>query len=289
MSCEHCCMSCGVNYKGEHMSKETYQNALKLIADYGDYAVLSGGEPTLHPQFKEFLFMAIENEQLCARSGIAPWLATNGSKRNISMWLAKNSGTSGAYNNEDLHEEAKQYGCTVEYSEDALFNVSLSRDKWHDSSMVHPDVLQAFKRIQRQGNEGIRDVSGYVIQAGHYSGEGSGNCGCSTIQIKPNGDVFACGCNHSPKLGNVNEGTEILAENIELFSELFDSCINYTSNHGHDQEENILLLKKQLVEIYTVREWVADNLPVRRSKLDHPETYRKSLEAQTELSQYRII
>lgn len=54
MSCEHCCMSCGVNYKGEHMSKETYQNALKLIADYGDYAVLSGGNQRYIHSSKSF-------------------------------------------------------------------------------------------------------------------------------------------------------------------------------------------------------------------------------------------
>lgn len=51
--CEHC-MQCS-NPKGEHMSETTFKNALKFGQFLGVSAyILSGGEPTEHPQFFDF-------------------------------------------------------------------------------------------------------------------------------------------------------------------------------------------------------------------------------------------
>lgn len=51
--CAHC-MHCS-NPNGEHMSEATFKNALRFGQFLGASAyIITGGEPTEHPQFSEF-------------------------------------------------------------------------------------------------------------------------------------------------------------------------------------------------------------------------------------------
>lgn len=74
MQCSHCMID-GVSPKGEHMTKEIFLAALAFAEKCGVRILLiSGGEPTEHPDFAELLWIA-------SRRFVGVMLATNG------MWL----------------------------------------------------------------------------------------------------------------------------------------------------------------------------------------------------------
>lgn len=290
MSCQHCCMSCGKNYKGEHMSMEVYERVLEMSEQFGSWVVLSGGEPTLHPNFMEMLFMAVKSYQ-DSHCDIMPWLATNGSKRDTALWLAHHSGE--YVDHSEVLEAADEYGIALNYSEEGYFSVSLSYDYWHDKHMVNQDVLEVFKQMKRnRTGEGIRDVSNKEVAAGHYSGIGSDNCCCPDLQVKTNGDVFVCGCNHAPRIGNIMDAD--IEDKITFVGENFDGCIDQPHSgeeyYDYETDEDVIqALKQRIGEIYTVRQWADDNIKIRKTKVDHPETYRISLEDQKTHPAYKEL
>ena len=55
MSCTHCSQMCPHQPKPFNMKLEEIENALSTLVDYPGHIGLFGGEPTLHPQFKEIL------------------------------------------------------------------------------------------------------------------------------------------------------------------------------------------------------------------------------------------
>lgn len=179
MKCQHCCYSC--TEEGEDMSMEVFKEALA----YDEYPSIGGGEPTLHPQFWEFIGVALGS---CG--GL--WLATNGTVTNSALALAR---------------LAKKgiLSCELSYG-----------DGWHDESMVASHVVAAFYKL-----DGIRNVSrnpeGIVNQgrAREFLGADDAykGCPCAEMVVRPNGDVYACGCEDAPKIGNVL--TEIDNEEFE--------------------------------------------------------------------------
>jgi hypothetical protein len=57
MGCSHCCVD--ATPEGEHMSRKTFEQALELTKSMGVPVVLiSGGEPTEHPELLEFTKLA---------------------------------------------------------------------------------------------------------------------------------------------------------------------------------------------------------------------------------------
>ena len=177
MVCDHCCYRCGP--EGEDMSLEVYKAALAMD---DETVSIGGGEPTLHPQFWEFIGLALGHCDYV-------WLATNGSLKETSLALARMA-------------KKEVLGC------------ELSLDDFHDYDMVDPQVRIAFQAlphaIRDVTNRGERDP----IRAGRFKeysdeGEGREDCPCSEFMVKPNGDVMTCGCEDSPRLGNVLTGYEI--------------------------------------------------------------------------------
>lgn len=174
MMCDHCCSRCTPD--GEDMDIETYINALALD---DETVSLGGGEPTLHPQFWEFMGLALGNVEYV-------WLATNGTQTQIALALARMA-------------KKEVIGC------------ELSLDMYHDRDMVDDVVVEAFEKLEH----GIRDIThNYTkdpIRAGRYldlmgEDDGEEGCVCSEVVIKPNGDIMACGCEDAPLMGNVNNG-----------------------------------------------------------------------------------
>jgi MoaA/NifB/PqqE/SkfB family radical SAM enzyme len=176
MSCKHCGMNS--KKKGEDMSLETFRNALKS----GDKSItLGGGEPTMHPLFWQILGESIANSEYV-------WLATNGSNTEISIALAK-------------------------IAQKGVIGCALSQDRFHDP--IDHTVIDAFTRTDGHRNNDdhreIRNTEKNLIKAGRCK-TGKEGCICEDIFVKPNGDVMACGCSDSVKLGNVNSDYEIATD-----------------------------------------------------------------------------
>lgn len=184
MSCAHCCMS--ATAKGKDMSIKTFRNVLHYC---DGYISIGGGEPTLHKLFWQFLCEAIGSCE-------AVWLATNGSKTDIALTLAKMAKT-------------------------GTIQCALSQDAYHDP--IDPKVVDAFTvdkntdyygygRLHYEYNNldsrSIRNVTNHEINAGRCD-FGEDGCVCPELLVKPNGDVKLCGCVDAPFVGNVNTGLDI--------------------------------------------------------------------------------
>ena len=171
MTCAHCAFSCVAN--GSDMSKDVFKTALKLAHRYGEYITLGGGEPTIHPQFWDFLGLALAEYQY-DESGI--YIVTNGKVTTTALALAT---------------MAKR----------GVLGVSLSQDKYHDS--IDPEVTNAFTRETRPGQYSDEfdsrtiNHSYLVINAGRAKDNDLGDreaCFCDDIVVEPDGKLWACGC-----------------------------------------------------------------------------------------------
>ena len=64
MGCSHCMNNATLN--GKHMELETFKKAINFQKKYGGaFCIITGGEPTEHPQFVSFIVYALENLKLC--------------------------------------------------------------------------------------------------------------------------------------------------------------------------------------------------------------------------------
>lgn len=180
MFCEHCCMDADAS--GEDMNIETFKKALV----YDEYITIGGGEPTLHPQFWEFIGLALG-------FGEYVWLATNGSQTQTALALAR---------------MAKR----------GVIGCALSQDAYHDA--IDYDVVKAFTRnnkntirsIGDNDNREIRDVTAKEINAGRCDFGREDVCVCPGLTCEPDGAIRACGCDNSPSFGNINAEFTIPSE-----------------------------------------------------------------------------
>lgn len=260
MSCAHCCMSCGKNYKGQHMDNWTYQHALDFCNERGDYIVLGGGEPTMHPHFMKFLAKAINNEQY-HNSGMVPWFATNGSKTELTLELMHAADCP----EEEFIEKLNMHYC-VSWQEE-LFHMAVSQDSYHDP--INDKVTELAKHLD---NVEIRNVDGHVAKTGHAKNiYGKNSCVCTILQIKPDGSIYMCGCDNAPLIGDVFNG--LIGEiqtclGDEDFNENFEGCYNTP------QTDEAITLIKILNKRHTHQDWVNKHIPVKKSKINHPDTHR---------------
>jgi len=179
MKCAHCCYAC--TKKGVDMSIETYKNAIKLAEECGDTIAIGGGEPTIHPQFWEFLGLALGAN---TDEGYL-WMATNGSQTDTSLALAN-------------------------LAKRGVMGVALSQDSYHDA--IDPRVIQAFTKTESRYSgfnnqtpdaREIRNVDDKEIKSGRCK-TGKDGCCCEDIVIDPDGTIRGCGCNDAPKWGTVD-------------------------------------------------------------------------------------
>lgn len=174
------------------MDLHTFRAAINLAATYGHTITIGGGEPTMHPDFWKYFGIAMEEQYI---EGV--WMATNGSITKRALALADIAAT----------------------QENYRFNVALSQDAYHDP--IDMVVRQKFDRLGLE----IRDVTNNVATAGAAVENDLAthdDCVCAVPQIKPNGDIYACGCDDAPAIGNVHEIEDGVFE--RAIDRLVDGC-----------------------------------------------------------------
>ena len=171
MTCAHCCFS--ATHQGSDMTPETYRQALKLARNLGEYLVLGGGEPTVHPQFMDWLGLAIVHNPM---PEMAPLVVTNGKRRDIALHLA-------------------------ELARNGIVQAELSLDEYHDP--VSERVVQAFEKKQTSYGKASSDFRGVrsvmrIVPVGRAVDENVATeqegCCCESLLVDPEGRLFACGC-----------------------------------------------------------------------------------------------
>lgn len=160
------------------MSLETFKNAL----DYDDIVSIGGGEPTLHPDFWQFIGLSLGKADYV-------WLATNGSQTDTAMALARLA-------------EREVLGC------------ELSIDYYH--AEIDKKVVNRFQRLNK-----VRNVNNTIVKHGRairtetYRTVG---CCCEDLFVDPSGYIYSCGCKKL-KIGHVetgfNENYALLNKNEE--------------------------------------------------------------------------
>ena len=151
--------------------------------DCENYCILGGGEPTLHPEFYQFLSMSLVR---CNNV----WLATNGSQTTIALFLA------------ELNKLPSE-----------LFSCDLSQDWCHDQ--IDQDVVNAFSP------DHIRDTSEHHIKGGRCQEDYMyDDCPCEGPQVYPNGNIALCGCDNAPIIGHIcQEGPPLYMDGLSCWKQ----------------------------------------------------------------------
>jgi MoaA/NifB/PqqE/SkfB family radical SAM enzyme len=181
MSCEHCGFSCTT--EGEFMPMAIYEKTLEFFHRNCDYITIGGGEPTLHPDILKMVLLAMAQPWM----EVPVFMVTNGSNTKISLVLA------------NLTKNAKD-----------AFSCRLSVDQFHDP--VDDEVYTAFEGLHNTVNRVL--PTGRALETGVYTEKVGFSylthrenqafaCFCDDFVVKPNGDVYYCGCSDSPLLGNI--------------------------------------------------------------------------------------
>lgn len=221
MSCAHCCVDYGAGKRGKHMDFDTFIGAVNYAADYGDYVTIGGGEISLHPKFRQMVMHILDSTRLSLHMVTNGGKAINGVSKNI-RWLIELI-ESGMY-------------------EDRV-DAELSLDQFHDP-VEDGQVLAYFTRYRRSGAgytyQKVRDVGDRkLVRVGRaknlplndyewQSDPPEAQCGCTTMQVYPDGRITACGCTDSPVIGNIqHHGYNILQDLNDLPSD-GDGCYSPT-------------------------------------------------------------
>jgi hypothetical protein len=183
MTCKHCCFS--ATKKGHDMDEAVFKWALNLAESRGDQVVLGGGEPTLHPQFLDYLWLAMRRLISVSRDLGAPAVSviTNGSQTSIALELA-NMAAEG-YIAADVSRD--EWHAPIDRAVYAAFDRP-KRDPWYSSSG---------ERAQNRDYRAIRTVT-HILPVGRAKRNGLGSdrpaCVCEEAFVDPKGVVWECGC-----------------------------------------------------------------------------------------------
>jgi len=160
MECAHCMFECSPR-KRSFMSMDVFCAAISAAAALNESVMLGGGEPTLHPDFREFVDLALHKSE----RGVS--CVTNGKRTNDAFWM-------------------------LELAEDSPnFYPELSLDRFHADVNIH--VRNAYLNARC-----VRDSSNWkVILAGRAvtsRAAGVEECRCPDLFVDPQGRFWPCGC-----------------------------------------------------------------------------------------------
>lgn len=258
MTCAHCSFSCGVGYRYEEMSWETFCYGLDLAEELGLLINIGGGEPTLHPEFWRMLQEALRTDIESV------WLATNGKKTEDSIALAILAGDEGYIEYEmwlrdrrdiPYPEDQDDEGAMEDYylevdnavcrdkrinntcPEDwEKFECALSKDAYH--APINELVVSAFSS---RGHE-LRDNTYHLSNIGAAKKNrlyAKDTCACNALFVTPDGTVKMCGCPDSLVLGHVSDKEKLIEiyERISETEEEHGECGYFGLRHAKSDEE----------------------------------------------------
>lgn len=185
MKCPHCAHSCEPG-KGKDISLELFEKALTLGAHFSRGVTLGGGEPTLHPEFRQMLRLASDP----SFEFDSVEVITNGSNEKITL---------------DLLAESEDYDLYP-----ALI-VAVSGDPYHDRSMLSDAVIDRVDDLAAwhtlKPEEGILPAGRgkKLVKAGKVAG--NDGCICPVITTWVDGEVTSCGCPGSVAYLNLRDYT----------------------------------------------------------------------------------
>lgn len=201
MACRHCCYSCSPE-SGSDMPWGTFLAALERAAEIGGETPevnLSGGEPTLHPEFLDMMCRGIVR-------GVRPSVITNGSTpiaRALAS-LAKHGTIHAGVSVDEFHapfpgrdeiEAAFMGGFDLI---DAFFPLEdLLEGSGSPWGYRRPWTLDS--RFVRRGGKLVA-AQGRAAKLGAIAVEA---CPCPEPLVRVDGSVFRCGCGDAPWIGNV--------------------------------------------------------------------------------------
>lgn len=167
--CGHCCFAC--TSKGTDMPLHVFERALNLFGT--EVLSIGGGEPTLHPEFRALVTMALDYCQQ-NRDGEGPFIVTNGSRTRHALWLAK-------------------------LSREGLLHAELSRTRWHlEQRPISDKVIETYATLYPPLPWHLYPVGHRTvlnpIQAGRWKEGERRDCCCEDVFIDPEGRVWRCGC-----------------------------------------------------------------------------------------------
>jgi MoaA/NifB/PqqE/SkfB family radical SAM enzyme len=216
------------------MSWSTFCDALALAEQYGDQVSLGGGEPTLYPDFWQALQEAVRSDVECV------WLATNGSKREDSRYLAMLAG----HCEEDWMDMICFDECWDEdnegYEQDNpnprigwttfeawdKFTCALSQDAYHPA--IAPETVTAFTSRKLEIRDSTFKVKNHGSAIENQLG-GDDECACSDLFVVPDGTVKMCGCGDSLVLGNISTLDEEVLRRLFETRDTHDNCASGTT------------------------------------------------------------
>jgi hypothetical protein len=168
MLCAHCCFDCGPD--GEDISSETFEHALEYAKHRQDEITLGGGEPTIHPQFEEFLVRAMEARpnRVC--------VITNGKYAKGVNVLLRYAMTKQVF----AKLSADQYHEPIDKAIVDEFNALPAMWEWgsHHLGTTHIERVLPFGRATRLTTATFRQ----------------GQCLCYGPFVTPSGHVQQCAC-----------------------------------------------------------------------------------------------
>lgn len=199
MSCAHCCYSCTKD--GEDMTLRTFRAALEYNTGQ---VTIGGGEPTLHRDFERMLLEAMAHPNIESDLG-GVLVVTNGTHKRRSRMLfqlAKSGAICADLSRDDYHDEIDEE--TAEVWEEEAERVRRSYQ-----SYTTRDNERSRVSIRNTTEHGIPIANGRARTVLGWEKDENYRCPCDGIVVKPNGDVYACGCDDSPKIGDVFNGFEV--------------------------------------------------------------------------------
>ncbi len=234
MECPHCCFSCTA--KGQDMSMETFKKVVKITKEFNSPICLGGGEPTLHPLFKDMLMHAVgELDEMSKERGI-PYvsLVTNGSITPIALTLAQ-------------------------MAKEGVIRCNLSQDGYHDD--IDAAVVKAFerpvcdtydKRDYRQYNTTAPDRIQRMGRAKTWGSISQTEGCCGGVMTTPGGVLYPCMCRRK-SIGTVDNPHSLVREH---FTE--NICIGSVS-----YKEKVLPAIK---EKHKEKQWVVSHITDKQEK-----------------------
>ena len=173
---------------------EVLEAALELVSGADPPITIGGGEPTIHPQFRQIMCRILE-ERGRDQWETAPQIITNGKKTDeLFFLLGLGDAVSLAVSRDEWHEPLP----------DAVVKMLDQRkvEKWGPKSWDH--LL-----YQGRAQGLLREYYGaWYVKEGVAKNHQT-DCVCNSLMVKPNGDIRWCGCTRAPKVGTVWSGLQL--------------------------------------------------------------------------------